>query len=741
MALAYPDARSNFYKENTDNINRHWATNERIFLLQHFGLTSSNESNSDLYKRLFTDLGYTGSLSDMWYQFLTEEGYPGALREKQRDFWISGSFVPVPSLLYFNSSSVPEDGKLYSGTSGQKRQIQPGRCYNLDGTNDYVDFGNNPVVEINTAWEVEVNVLGGPNTYRVCYSEGSSSSTTPFFVLRSGSSATTLEIFWRNSVSTTIANVNYTGILGSTAKKVKVTYNGTDEMEVLVDGVSLGTTAVTPSGLMATNRVTLGAFGRSSYSGYFDGKLWGLHTWADGIMVINAKCDEADGTTSYDSSGNGNDGTITNATLSTFHSTQDVYSYQNNVGYNLVGGVYIPRDESDPTNDVLGNPLLNTGVVKPYALIKASNCGDFDGADDYIDCGDSSDFSFGNGTTDKPFSVSSWVNSDSIPATNTFQGIIGKDDGVGQREWALLINDIDTKFRFFIKNNLGSSQQSIDSTSVLVANTWYHVTATYDGRGGNDANEGMKIYVDAVSETPTNIQNSTYTAMNDGTSPMTVGKYGANEFNGKICDTRLYSKELTSDEVKFIHSAGAEGTDPTNANLVAEYPLAEGAGTTAFDKSGNDNHGTITNASLATFWSTQDAYANNITNGFEHYDDDATGLVIIRVPYKTDGTQITPTISGYTKNSNNPPVAGHNNAESVFDFKNVALGDIPSPSTAHLAASTDFTAFSFDADTGWDSYDYAFYRQDSSIKNDRFLIYSEDLTGANLTKAENYTGN
>jgi hypothetical protein len=34
---------------------------------------------------------------------------------------------------------------------------------------------------------------------------------------------------------------------------------------------------------------------------------------------------------------------------------------------------------------------------------------DFDGVDDYVDLGDSDDFSFGNGTTDSPFSISAWI--------------------------------------------------------------------------------------------------------------------------------------------------------------------------------------------------------------------------------------------------------------------------------------------------------------------------------------------
>jgi hypothetical protein len=59
------------------------------------------------------------------------------------------------------------------------------------------------------------------------------------------------------------------------------------------------------------------------------------------------KCDEGGGTTAFDSSGNGNHGTITNATLSTFHTT-DIgvsYSWLNQVGYSE--GVNLLRYSND----------------------------------------------------------------------------------------------------------------------------------------------------------------------------------------------------------------------------------------------------------------------------------------------------------------------------------------------------------------------------------------------------------
>ena len=86
------------------------------------------------------------------------------------------------------------------------------------------------------------------------------------------------------------------------------------------------------------------------------------------------KMDVQSGVTSYDSSGNELTGTLTNITAANFHTTQDVYSFQNQVGYNLSGAVFIPRDESDTTNDVLGNPLTYAGTRPNDAALINSSC-------------------------------------------------------------------------------------------------------------------------------------------------------------------------------------------------------------------------------------------------------------------------------------------------------------------------------------------------------------------------------
>lgn len=83
-------------------------------------------------------------------------------------------------------------------------------------------------------------------------------------------------------------------------------------------------------------------------------------------------CNEESGSTAYDSSGNGRHGTITNATLSTFHSTSAsvVRNYANDRGYTLSGSVVIPRNEAVPTQDASGSALQFVGPIGLHATIE-----------------------------------------------------------------------------------------------------------------------------------------------------------------------------------------------------------------------------------------------------------------------------------------------------------------------------------------------------------------------------------
>ena len=87
------------------------------------------------------------------------------------------------------------------------------------------------------------------------------------------------------------------------------------------------------------------------------GTVWDI-TLSNGSQYL---CNEESGSTAYDIGDNAAHGTITNATLASFHSTSaSVLTNRNNdVGYRLSGSVYIPATSSTLAAD--GNALTHTG--------------------------------------------------------------------------------------------------------------------------------------------------------------------------------------------------------------------------------------------------------------------------------------------------------------------------------------------------------------------------------------------
>ena len=216
-------------------------------------------------------------------------------------------------------------------------------------------------------------------------------------------------------------------------------------------------------------------------------------------------------------------------------------------------------------------------LVPNSALSNYSNYSfNFDGIDDYIDCSDSDDFSFGNGTTDSPFSVSFWLN---VNAFTTNFGIIAKDYDGSNREWTIGQFSASNKIRFLLKNNGGGNQQSIDSTTTLSTGQWYHIACTYDGSGGSNAADGLTIYINGTAETPTNIVKQTYTAMANTTAPLTIGEYQTGGtplgVNGKIDEVSIYSSELNSTQVSDIFNGGEPTT--ITGGAVAHWRMGENA--------------------------------------------------------------------------------------------------------------------------------------------------------------------
>ena len=228
----------------------------------------------------------------------------------------------------------------------------------------------------------------------------------------------------------------------------------------------------------------------------------------------------------------------------------------------------------------------------------STNSFTFDGNIDYIDCGDNDNLSFGNGATDSAFSISFWVNLNSLSGNNNV--FIGKDNGSPNREYAIGMFSNSNKVRFFIKDNGGNSQQSIDSTTNLTTTNWFHIVTTYSGVGGSNAADGMKIYINGNLETSTNIIKQSYTAMKNTSALLTIGKIDSSpsQISGLIDETAIFTTELSQGDIDTIYNNGVPN-DLSSFNPISWWRMGEaatyaGGAWTLTDQGSGGNDGTST---------------------------------------------------------------------------------------------------------------------------------------------------
>lgn len=220
----------------------------------------------------------------------------------------------------------------------------------------------------------------------------------------------------------------------------------------------------------------------------------------------------------------------------------------------------------------------------------------FDGVDDYLDCGDSTDFEFSNGTTDSAFSFNFWVYLTSASAP---QGIFGKNASVVAKEYDVMIAYNNLRIR--LEDTTNGGHITVGTPNVTPpTNTWLNVCVTYDGSG---VQEGLKIYYNGTMPAQSYASGGTYVCMQPSAATFTIGAVagGINSENNTD-EFSIFNTELTAAQVLTIFNAGTPldiiNTASVSTSLVAWWRMGEaGAYPTILDSSVNSNNGTMTNMS------------------------------------------------------------------------------------------------------------------------------------------------
>ena len=346
--------------------------------------------------------------------------------------------------------------------------------------------------------------------------------------------------------------------------------------------------------------------GGASVGGTANGEIAELYDHNPSVATTNLvghwKLNEMSGTTAFDSSPNVNNGTLCNNTACPSTSGPQWHS--------------IPRNEKtgETTNDVAGKTLDYSGRAKYNARLVNSNAATFDGDDDYIKVPDYS------GTAVSKLTVSAWVKTNDL-ATDKWGAILAKDtDSPSYRRLYWFGLNEDEKLYLSPGTYDGSNYGAIDyynDSITLNVNTWHHVAATY--KVSTSESNNVKIYLDG-----TLIKEATHAqgTLANNIEHVHIGRsINGHYFNGEIADVRIFDEILTAAQIKEI-SQGKVNVVPSN--VVGWWPLAEGAGSTAYDASGGGNNGVVYNGTsvmtgtdLTNFWSTkQDVFHYNIQKGF-----------------------------------------------------------------------------------------------------------------------------
>ena len=210
------------------------------------------------------------------------------------------------------------------------------------------------------------------------------------------------------------------------------------------------------------------------------------------------------------------------------------------------------NDTVNGNNTTLTNdPAFNSGDIDFFEM---------DGSDDKIIGNQSTLLSFGDGSTDRPFSIFVWVN---VDTTSTGNFLVGKYRSYspfrGEYNMSVLTGGTVAAQLLDGATTIRCRQTT---TSAISAGQWYNLGFTYNANG---LDNGLKMYINGARAASSEFgQDNSYVAMQRASDPseLSIG-VGLDEgtanyqgyLDGKIANVQIYAKELSDNEVLHNYNA------------------------------------------------------------------------------------------------------------------------------------------------------------------------------------------
>ena len=190
--------------------------------------------------------------------------------------------------------------------------------------------------------------------------------------------------------------------------------------------------------------------------------------------------------------------------------------------------------------DLSGNG--NDGTLLNSPTFNSANGGylDFDGTNDYVNCGNSSVFNQSGG---KSFTVTCWALFNT--ATQVHNPIFNKSATNGTWEYTLGLNS--SRGVSWLTSSNGTSWIGTGVNETISLNEWYYYAVGFD-------------YANQVSFASINgkqIYTSAQTGIYNGSRPFEIGRHNdpVRYMNGNIAQVFMYNRALTATEVEQNYNA------------------------------------------------------------------------------------------------------------------------------------------------------------------------------------------
>lgn len=508
-------------------------------------------------------------------------------------------------------------GTILDGTSTATRSNSGkfGRALNFDGTDDVVtitnanpiDFDTNLATHTFSAW-VYADTAGESNVGQI-YQKG-----TNTYLRVDNPSGSSLDIEANLDLATTDANINVSApITTATWNYIAVTWDGTT-LRVYINGVERG--SGTGSGAISsdTNNLLIGGTTTANFDGTIDefkvynSALTAQQIKADtnrgSVQVLGAlsdnstyqpqaanqeycvpgdttscaapvgewKFEEHTGTTAYDTSVNGNNGSFVGGMAWTSGCK--------------IGSCVKTAESIDGVQDKVNipNPAVDVFDFPPTA----------------------------------DYTIESWFKGSSLEA-DTFPVYRG-GSSASTKGYNLEINDDSPLGSANCSYSDGTTRDvAVDTVSVL-DNKWHFISCVMD----RSVSAGLHIYVDGILKGSDTSLGATINF--DNTGSVEIGERNAqSEFVGAVDNVRIYNYARTAAQVAWDYNHGKP---------VAHWRMDECQGTTINDSSGNSNTGTwsgsagtytsagdCNTSSSSTVWYNGRSGKNNYSLAFDGADD------------------------------------------------------------------------------------------------------------------------